>query len=816
MTALRHQNQPHVTGRTPSYYANNRQYPYSLAQNQAQTRTSRRLHEGLSIDRNYGLDTTSDDLNSSPYSSPYYINGRYNSTNLTTQTGNSASVQGTTRLLVVPGTERVDEISGDPEAILTMWQGKQIRFEQPYSGKITGVTLNLRNTGGCTGILSIYLSASPDGPVLAEMAIDLCEVNQDGFEHRHLYAMTPVPANANPRGVIYVRMEIWDEIACKRSANPFNTNRQIEIYATGEGYHGECINKLGEKNRPVKETYDFVRQPNRPRLGLIYNNWRSVPTNRTEGVDYGATVSQNGYLYHIFCIKTNTEAKIIIYDPQTKKVVDNDLRVDSRVENLNLIQAAGDVYYVDGYSPLQKFTIGEWKSIAFSSTERETPFVELDEDKWFTSELGEASGTYSFTYSNAAWRRGTKVVFLIDYGLTVTGEVGEGDTIRVSSTNDTVTQNATATYLVNNTVIAASLIAFHANRIWLAGFRYDPNLVQYSEITDSGPQYDSFVWRFYVPDRSPLSTSDNPITAMVEYEPDRLMIANAKGFSLYATTADPATELPTQVSIYSDGAGVAAAGDITQFRGIIYSFDPDEGIRRFTGSLWNKIPATLDSHIERVDMTKPRKLWGYAYKLYFNYTDSVDGKAKCIVWDMAMNYQQYPWFQDVDLPFCDVRADNDFNIIGIHPDFPCIMRLYDNDTWRRLDSPIVFERHTKRMSLPGNASDMILKRVFMKVMANSARWWWFALEVDTDTLYQERGNSIWYRVPVWPTRVVDQPVETPFPSQDIYEQYATALVPLPNLNIRAIAIQVKAKAKTFRSQANLISFLMEAQSRSYN
>lgn len=733
--ALRYQNTYKGNGRTPNYYANNNLYPGSYTRNDYQTRVSRRMHEGLSIDRNYGLDTTSDDLNSSPYSSPYYINGRYNSSNLTTQTGNSASVQGTTRLLVVPGTE-IHMPDSTAQTTIEMWQGKQIRFERAYSDKITGVVLTLRNTGGCQGILSIYLSASPDGPVLAEMSIDLCGVSQDEFETRRLYAMTPVSREANPRGKIYARLEIWDEVSCERSANPFNTGRKIEIEATGAGYHGECTYELGEKNVPVREDYDFVRQPNRPTLGLLYNEWRSVPTNRIEGVDYGATVSQNGYLYHIFCIKNGVEAQLVIYDPQTQTVVPNTLKVDSRVENLNLVQAAGSVYYVDGYSPCQKFEIGTWKNIEITSK--------------------------------------------------------------------------------NPPVIGASLITFHANRIWLAGFRDDPNLVQYTEIVDSGPEYDNFLWRFYVPDQSPLATSDNPVTAMVEYQPDRLMIANAKGYSLYATKADPATELPTQVSIHSDGAGVASAGDITSFRGIIYSFDPDEGIRRFTGSIWNKIPAALDSHIERVDMTKPRKLWGYAYKLYFNYTDSIDGKDKCIVWDMAMNYQQYPWFQDVDIPFCDVRADNDYNLIGIHPDFPCIMRLYDYDTWRRLDSPITFRRDSKYLSLPGNAADMVLKRVFAKVIANTNRWWWFGLSFDMDNLNPDRGVQAWYRIPCWATEVREPQVEEPFNQEDIYEQYATSLLTMPNLNARVISVQVRVQAKTFRSQANYVSLLLEGQARQYN
>lgn len=98
MCALRKQNRSDSFDRVPSYYANNSLYPGSYVRNDYPTRTSRRVHNGLSLDRNYYFDTTSDDLNASPYSSPYYVNGRYNSDDLTTQTGNSASVQGISRL----------------------------------------------------------------------------------------------------------------------------------------------------------------------------------------------------------------------------------------------------------------------------------------------------------------------------------------------------------------------------------------------------------------------------------------------------------------------------------------------------------------------------------------------------------------------------------------------------------------------------------------------------------------------------------------------------------------------------------------------
>ena len=218
--ATRWQNNPHPHGRVPIYYANNRQYPGAYAPTLSQTRVSRRIHDGFALTNNYGLDTTSDDVNSSLYSSPYYINGRYNSDNLTTQRANSASVQGN-KYLLLPEEYRDDgsDFSAeDMQTTIEMWQGKQIKFELPYNNKVVGNTISIKNTGGCTGILSIFFSTKPDALPIYETSVDLCKVSQDAFEHLKLYSNSVVKPLANPKGKLYVRMEIWDEISQERSA----------------------------------------------------------------------------------------------------------------------------------------------------------------------------------------------------------------------------------------------------------------------------------------------------------------------------------------------------------------------------------------------------------------------------------------------------------------------------------------------------------------------------------------------------------------------------------------------------------------------
>lgn len=829
--SLRWQNNPHPGARVPNYYVN-RQYPGSYAPTDVPGRTSRRIHDGFSLTRNYGLDTTSDDINSSQYSSPYYINGRYLSDNLTTQRANSSSVQGIERLADIH-TEKEDFTDDDIQSVLEMWQGKQIRFSIPYDGKVVGNTITLKNTGGCTGILNIFFSLKPDGLPVARTAIDLCKVSQDKFEHLELRSILTIKAIANPRKRLYVRMEIKNEITLppnKRTLNPFNTGKKIEIAATGKGNHEACVYKLQEKNEMVEEKYDYKPYPSRPLIGLIYNNWESVPTDRLDNIKTGATVSLNGYRYDIMCCKKDGQAEILIYDKEMNKFINNQIKVDGRVAQLNIAQVTDTdrvtwVYYVDGYSPLQRFKIGEWISSAFPTGSADNVTAQIDAETWYNSPLGGTSGTYIFTFHNGHWEYNDSEVSLATYGISlVGGGPSEGSTITVLYTvTEGGAKNVESIQFVDaRPVIAASLIMFHNNRLYLAGFRNDPNLVQISSIEAEGPDFTQFPYRFYSPNRSPYDTSLNPITALTEVASDQIMISLKNGFSIYQTYGSSKSTgledyMPTQVSTFTDSAGVQSQGDIVNYKGVIYSFDEKEGLRRYTGAIWNEVPATtaVESLFDRVDMTKPRKLWGFSNKLFFNYTDKTDGKYKCLIWDQNMNYQQFPMFQDVDIPFCDIRTDETEILIGIHPDYPCVMQHYPEGVWRRFDSPIVFERWSKYLSLPGNAADIIVNRAHVKVLANANRIWDIGITSDKQHFVQFRAHDAWYRQPAWATIQVQEPVESPFPIEDIYDKSAVYRLSIMDLRIQCEAAQVKVKTETFRSQAGLLSVELEVMAHQF-
>lgn len=820
------QNNSHVHDRVPDYYARNKLYPNAYTKNLWPARTSRRIHDGFVLSKNYGLDTVSDDLNSSPYSAPYYINGRFNSDALTLQRGNSASVQGIKRLADIHSVE-ADFSESDIQTTIEMWQGKQIKFELPYDGKVIGSTITLKNTGGCTGILSMYFSTTDGGKPIYETAIDLCEVSVDNFEHLKLYGITPIPQQASPKKKLYVRMEIWDEIEKERSRNPFNTGRKIEIAATGKGGHQACCYILGEKNVPVKEEYDYKPYPNRPLIGFIYNSYESVPVERLDQEKIGATVSLNGYRYDILCCKDGTHAEVLVYDREMNKFVENtDIRVDGRITQLNIAQCTDAdrntwVYYVDGHSPLQRFKIGEWKSQMLPGATTEKITASINEATWWASDLGSESGYYQFIYRNGTWRYDGSTVDLATYGITLSGTPAEEARVYVSATVSGGTNTIESIeYVDTRPVVGAKLIMFHNNRLYLAGFEKDQNLVQISEIDEEGPVFASFPYRVYVPNRSPYDTSLNPITAMVEVATDQIMIAGKNFYTIWSTYGSRSSTgledgTPSQVSTYTDSAGVENQNDICSYKGILYSFDRKEGLRRFTGSLWHVIPNNIDSHYDRVDMTKPRKIWGYANKLYYNYTDRIDGKRKAIVWDQQMNYQTYPYFMDSDVPFCDIRYDEQAELIGAHPDYPCVMEHYAEDVWKRFDTPITFERHSKHLSVPGLNHDMTVNRVHVNVLADANRWCWLGLGFDKHDLTQSRGKDIVYREPLWDTENVEEPPETAFPYEDIYEENALKRFDITNIRIRCSTIQLKFKVRTFRGQASLVSIGFEVNPRAF-
>ena len=186
----------------------------------------------------------------------------------------------------------------------------------------------------------------------------------------------------------------------------------------------------------VEEKYEYKPYPSRPLIGLIYSDFVSVPVDRIDNMKTGGTVSYNKYRYDIFCVKNGSSARVLIYDKEMNRLVWNMIKVDGRVKQLNIAQVTDTnkvtwIYYVDGYSPLQRFKLRQWndedlekepiKSMSFDTGSADNITADINSATFFDTDLGQQSGYYTFTFSDGAWWYNEEEKDIATYGITLVG-----------------------------------------------------------------------------------------------------------------------------------------------------------------------------------------------------------------------------------------------------------------------------------------------------------------------------------------------------------------------------------------------------------
>ncbi len=736
-------------GRRLSWWnSQNEIYEGIYARGQSQTRSSRRLHDGLMEAANYGLDADDDDQNTSAFASPYYVNGRYFSKRAKVNRANISSRYGIYRR-ICPDERLVDFTDDDILTWLKLRQGERWEFQlNCENNQVIGNTITIRNTGKSKGYLLIEAAQdrelSPDYMTFIALR-DLT----DEAVHKKLYDINTItPEN----GSLWISLSIYDDIKDMHldledesrrdypdTSEPFAQNTYIEIAASGMASRQIAEYEMPNTNRRLQEIqYDYHRKPSAPLIGLIYSTWAPVPVDKIGNEQDGATVFRDGHRYDIFAGNNGTDAKLFIYDYEKNSFVDGvDIPIDLTTPIVYIGQPDDSVYFVDKAHALRQFVIGSWEAsdVTADNSESGTPLQAPD---------------------------------------------------------------------------GAGLLCFYNNRLYLANFPDEPNLAMCSQIEKDGPHYNEFPYRWYIPNKNQKETSSMPITAVVPYSSTSIMFATTKTASLFTASASFETGIPTLLDFYGDNTGVESQGDICNYAGTIYQFSSTEGIRRFNGAKWEVVPNSVNRLFRRVDMSKPRKLFGYSNGLYFSYIDSVDGQQKVLFWDMLMNYQQYPWFQDTNISFADVRADKEFNILSTHAKYLCVENIYHTDTWADFDTPIVLERHSKYFQVPGLANDMILRRLWPTFLGDSTRSWWVALSLQTKRTMAniDAVNNVF----VW-RKVVHKSIEKPDAPTDIFKNVDTEQPGIKrtsiDLSASAISFQWRIKTYTFDSQANMLYVLPE-------
>ena len=703
-------------------------YPdvYSRTTRAWQTRVGRRNRELASFSNLLGLNTAFDDLHKREGESPFLRNVRYMGDKQTVQRAQVTSRDGA-RLL---GVKDYIEIASYPEQYhIEVWEGRAIEFNiEPTDHLIVGGSLNIRNKEGATGRLRVFLKQNHESRPICDANIALDGVSKNEYVERGFKFIQPL----NAKNGLTIRLEIEGDIepdACGDIAE----GRKIWITASGYKGHLSADYTSPNVNECMREEpYDWREEPSIPCMKLFY----SMGTPMKKG--YQVCTDEGSFL--VFPIKYESGIELWRFNLEThvfSQIDTSAAPVDPRAEAVRFAQGLGKLYFVDGYSHLQRIDLQTWKSeIALAKQE------DIDDPDVTPQDMQAQPG--------------------------------------------------------------ASLILRINNRIWLAGFKEDPNFVQYSILNsltgtpdakteNAGVQYDQFsdISWFYSPDRSPKDSVCGPITALANFN-GKLAVFRTNGCSLW----NPGNEFsaPSQMDMYSYNIGVESQEDVCNFNGNLYIYNRSEGIRRFSGADATFESAAIDNELRKIPTDSPRFMFGHANKLRLYCDMRGRGYADHNFLYHTILSGSSPWYCDDNTPVCWVVGDqNSDTVYAMHPLYPAIYEVDAEDQFTDFDSSIVMQYHTQYRSPGGVAQYTILHRVLLKLVASSTNIWYIGVDFN-----HEDNPAVW-------RKYVKKQEDDLDPVESVFENTAEAGSQTINLMMRAEVrdFQVRVLVSCWRENAML-------------
>lgn len=703
-------------------------YPdlYSRTTKPWQTKVGRRNREFSSFSNLLGLNTAFDDIHKRDGESPFLRNVRYMGNKQTVQRAQVTSRDGA-RLL---GAKDAGTISAYPEQYhIEMWEGQAIEFNiEPTDKMIIGGSFNIRNKEGAAGRLRVFLKQDHSSRPVCDANIALEGISKNEFVTRSFRFITPLKADKG----LTLRLEVEGDIepdACGDIAE----GRKIWITASGYKNHLAASYTSPNVNECMREEpYNWHEEPSIPCVTLTY----SVGTPMKKG--YMVCTDEGKFL--VFPIKYANEIQLWRFNVDTHVYTQIDTSaapVDIRAEAVRFAQGLGKLYFVDGYSNLQRIDLSTWKSeVALAKQE------DIDEPNVTPQDMQAQPG--------------------------------------------------------------ASLILRINNRIWLAGFKEDPNFVQYSILNsltgtpdakteNAGVQYDQFsdISWFYSPDRSPKDSVCGPITALANFD-GKLVIFRTNGCSVWKPGNEFAS--PSQQDMYSYNIGVESQEDVTNLNGALFIYNRSEGVRRFTGADASYQSIQIDNELRKLPYDSPRFLFGHANKirLYCDLKGRGYADHNFIYFMMLANTS--PWYCDDNTPVCWAVGDqNDDTIYAMHPLYPAIYEVDAEGQYTDFDSSITMQYHTAYKS-PGELSGWtIVHRVLLKLVASSTNIWYIGLDFN-----HEDNPAVWRKY------VKQQEDDEEIP-ESVFENTAEAGTQTIDLMLRAKVrdFQVRVLVNCWRENAML-------------
>lgn len=345
----------------------------------------------------------------------------------------------------------------------------------------------------------------------------------------------------------------------------------------------------------------------------------------------------------------------------------------------------------------------------------------------------------------------------------------------------------------------ASIIYKLRNRIYLGGFKDDPNFVQFSLIDGNGAQPKQYNEGFYSPDRSPKDSTCSPNVAFASLDTNLVVFRN-DGNSVFSAPTGLEFGKAQQLDTFASNIGVANQESVVEGNGNIYLYNKTEGFRRFAGTDSSFQSIAIDNELRRIkDVNKVFLLaHGNKVRFWFDRNDSGHISHQFVYHTILAGSS--PWYMDGNTPVQWAIGDQTSDMIyAMHSQYPATFIVDKEDQFTDFDSSIKFEYDTQYKSPGSLMGKTILRRVQVKVIANSTNSWFIGVD------YDHRDNPV-----VWRKFVKGQE-DTDTNEDAIFSNTADAGAYVINLMMRAQCrdFQVRVATYCYRSQAELLMIVGE-------
>lgn len=655
------------------------------------TRVGKRNSEFLTFANMLGMNTAFDDLHKTDGESPFLRNVVYMGQKQKEQRAQVTSRSGA-RFVASVGDETHYPDRNEAETEIELYEGKAIEFEAEFTNILVGGCIFVRNTEGNTGVLRVELKRDFDSKPICDAAIDLTTVSKNDFNQRNfrfIKCLTSENSGSNPYaagGKCVIKLEVVDDInpdARKLVGASPSSQHRIHVLATGRSIHLEANYQLPSTNKCLKEIpYTWHETPSIPLFGTV--------TNPNRPLKNGIVVCVDGAKYAVYPIRPLNGVTEIW---RTRLDNGESAKIDCQVENVDVVRFGkpiqGNLYYVDGVSPLRRIKLdGSWQGedaipkAEDIATEESTPVEDLTA------------------------KRGAKYI-----------------------------------KVYNNRIYLAN---FPAEKDENGKPKGGPDFVQMSLINDKGAQPDQFSTSnsFYSSNQSPYDTTCSPITGL-NILAGNLYIWRTDGNAVFSAPQGLEAGKPQLVNTYAWNIGILEQEDCAEANDNLYIWNPSEGVRRITGTDSSFQSLKIDNEFRGMTPQSDRFMLAHSNAIYFYFDRDNHGMADYRArFHMALASQS-PWYMDDNTPAKWAAADdNSDTVFVMHAQYPALyIADYQTESETQLtdfDSSIIMQYNTQYKTPGGTNGWSLVRNIYAKIIANMTTSWYIGIDTD-----HKDNPSVW-------------------------------------------------------------------------